>query len=239
MSRVFFRLFVAGMLVAESSLFADEGSKKEGPSKEKALLQMFDADGDGKLNEAELGTLKQTVGKLIGDKGAPAKGPAGQPSKEEILKRFDKNKDGELNEEEKQAAMAALKEHQKEGKPEGKPAPEKNAKPSAEAASKFTKEEIMKKFDKDGDGKLNDEEMQSAKAALKGDQPQDKKPAPDKTKGKFEGKPIDKNAKPEGKPVDKNAKPEGKPVDKNAKPEGKPVDKNAKPGEKKLERVEK
>ena len=89
-------------------------------------------------------------------------------------------------------------------------------------------EELVKKFDKDGDGKLNDEERRAAKEALQG---QEKK-APDKAAKKVsadkEGKKVPEKAvekKPvEKKPVDKTEK---KPVDKTEK---KPADK---PSEKK------
>ncbi|MEN9359124.1 MAG: hypothetical protein RL095_659 [Verrucomicrobiota bacterium] len=51
---------------------------------------------------------------------------------------------------------------------------------------KPSKEEILKEFDKDGDGKLNDEEKAAAKAAHKG-----------KGKGKGEGKGKKEEAKAE------------------------------------------
>ncbi|MHC4606149.1 MAG: EF-hand domain-containing protein [Planctomycetota bacterium] len=81
--------------------------------------------------------------------------------RQQLKEKFDKNKDGKLDEEERAALKKFMEEHKKAGKqgPKAKP----SAKGSCCERRKARWEKILEKFDKDGDGELNEEE----KAALK------------------------------------------------------------------------
>ena len=103
-----------------------------------------------------------------GQKGKPG-GPAGKGPgmREEAMKRFDKDGDGKLNEQERGAARQAM---QAKGQP-GKGAPGKGA-PGIGGAGKGNgpgngpgHEAILKHFDKNGDGKLDEQERAAAMKA--------------------------------------------------------------------------
>jgi Ca2+-binding EF-hand superfamily protein len=83
----------------------------------------------------------------------------GQGIPAEVLKRFDKDGDGKLNDAERAAAKKAREE--RGGRP-GRPGQPGGGGGSGDGK---LREEILKRFDKDGDGKLNDEERAAAKKA--------------------------------------------------------------------------
>ncbi|WP_425617100.1 hypothetical protein NA78x_000770 [Anatilimnocola sp. NA78] len=103
----------------------------------------------------------QGKGGRPGAKRGPG-GPGGEAMRAEMLKRFDKDGDGQLNEEEKAAAIAAMKE--RGGRPGGPGGPGAKRGPGGPGGGNFA--ELMKKFDKDGDGKLSDEEKAAAREAM-------------------------------------------------------------------------
>lgn len=117
------------------------------------MAKRFDKDGDGKLSEEERAAVRAEMTKGGRPGGAP-------PSKEEIVKRFDKDGDGKLNSEEQAAARAAFEKRQNAigggllpGQGEGNEA-------------KVEQAELLKQFDKDGDGKLSEEEKAAARQAF-------------------------------------------------------------------------
>jgi Ca2+-binding EF-hand superfamily protein len=67
-----------------------------------AVLEQFDKDGDGKLNDKEMAAAKKAQS-----------GKRERVKKADVIKEFDKDGDGKLNEEEKAAAKAAAKERKK------------------------------------------------------------------------------------------------------------------------------
>jgi Ca2+-binding EF-hand superfamily protein len=143
---------------------------------QKRIVEKFDLDRDGKLSDAERLRAQEELkrmGALVGSGIAPG----GFPGAEEFLKKFDKNKDGKLSDEEKLAAQAAMQQMRRGGGGPatgvglggglpaggiggaGAPAAEGNEKPGRKVNP------LIKLYDLDGDGKLNDEE----KAALQAD----------------------------------------------------------------------
>jgi hypothetical protein len=93
-----------------------------------AILERFDTDGDGTLNEAE----RQAMHEAMPNRRQRPGGPQGQrPGREEILKRFDTDGDGELSESERRE-MRAERERMRQ--------------------------EHMERFDADGDGELSEAE---------------------------------------------------------------------------------
>ena len=106
-----------------------------------------------------------------GQKGKPG-GPAGKGPgmREEALKHFDKDGDGKLNEQERGAARQAM---QAKGQP-GKGAPGIGGAGKGNGPGNGPGHEaILKHFDKNGDGKLDEQERAAAMKARgeKGDGP--------------------------------------------------------------------
>jgi len=131
----------------------------------KRLLYRFDADGDGKLNEAERKAALEAVGKQFGPErpGKPHRwGPGHGPVKPEdraeaqkrlhylmkrergrLLERFDTDGDGKLNEIEGRAARAEMKKRWEE-----------------------RRRSFLARFDTDGDGKLSKAEKAAARKIM-------------------------------------------------------------------------
>jgi len=148
------------------------------------MLQQFDANKDGVLSDqeklvAQEAMLKQGV-------VLPGMTPGGFPGSEQFLKQFDKDGDGKLSDLERVAAMAAYQRSRKNGGgptigrlPYGPgtgqagqgalPAAQGNDGKGNEAKGEEGKKvsALIKRFDKDGDGKLDKDEKAAAQAELK------------------------------------------------------------------------
>lgn len=135
--------------------FADDKPRRQiSPELRQKLLEQFDADKDGKLNEEERAKARAEFEKRRGnakDRPAQPNAEAARKRFQEIVAKFDKDGDGRLNEEERAAAQKA---RQGAGGP------------NPEARKRF--QEIVAKFDKDGDGRLNEEERAAAQKAMGG-----------------------------------------------------------------------
>ena len=117
------------------------------------LVGKHDKNGDGKIDRSELAEMK----KRVEEENAERK---------ERIKRFDQNGDGKISDEEEAAARRQIEEEKKrewEAKKEADKKPEE-ARRREEMERK--KSEIIKRFDKDGDGKLSGEEEAAARRAL-------------------------------------------------------------------------
>jgi Ca2+-binding EF-hand superfamily protein len=132
------------------------------------MLRQFDRDGDGALNPQEQAAADQTM-----MQGAVGGVPVGNNP---FLKQFDRDGDGKLNAAElRQAREYWDRMRRKGGGPQrgfdprgGGSAPQ----PAAPVADKKQEQDkvspLVKRFDKDGDGKLNETEKAAAQAELKG-----------------------------------------------------------------------
>ena len=136
-------------------------NRKGRPDMHQRMLEKFDANKDGKLDETEMAARKAELGKHRAERGNRPARPEGavhpgnrrRPHSErpEMLERFDDNKDGQLNEQEHKNLKDAGKKH-REGRQEK----------SRERREEFRKG-FMEKLDTDKDGKLSDEEKEAAK----------------------------------------------------------------------------
>ena len=163
-------------LLAAQALAADPPKPMVDPAKaaaeaQKKLLEKFDLNKDGLLSDAEKLRAQEELkkqGALVGSGLVPG----GFPGAEEFLKKFDKDRDGKLSEAEQLAAQAAMQKMRRGGGPiagpglgGGLPAGG-GTQPASEPDKPARKPNpLIKLYDLDGDGKLNDEE----KAALQAD----------------------------------------------------------------------
>lgn len=91
-------VMIAASLGLVGAAYAEEGKPERGERKvPPAILEKFDANKDGKLDEAE-----RKAARMAGEEAMKAR-------KAEMLKKFDKDGDGKLSEEEE----AAMKEERK------------------------------------------------------------------------------------------------------------------------------
>jgi Ca2+-binding EF-hand superfamily protein len=177
---------IAGVFIIAciANLRADDAAKpdvKPDAAKQaelqKRLLEKFDANKDGVLSDSE----KLAAAEAMKNSGMlPGSGLV--PGSEEFLKKFDRDGDGKLSAAEKLAAQSAWQKMRAGGGggpatgalpggglggglPAGLNAPGDTDKPTKKVNP------LIKLYDKDGDGKLNDEE----KAALQADRNKKKK----------------------------------------------------------------
>ncbi len=161
---------IAGLIIPLAG-FADadqekpEGRRKgppqEGPRRDR-IIEMFDADGDGKLSEEERATAKA----------------AGEARRAEALKNYDKDGDGKLSKEERQVMIEDNREKRQaeilekyDADGDGKLSEEERAKVREELGPppekrKEMREKALEKFDADGDGELSEEERATARAEM-------------------------------------------------------------------------
>ncbi len=179
-------LILAGSVSAEDKPAEGKAGKAVGAAEQmqQKLLQQFDTNKDGVLSDQE----KLIASEMMRRAGAPplALEPGGFPGADQFLKQFDKNGDGKLSDAEKLAAQAAYQRMRNRssgpkygigfGGQAGGVAP---ALPAVRGAAGGKAKEpkvsaLVKRFDKDGDGKLNDEEKAAAQAELKKPKSKDK-----------------------------------------------------------------
>jgi len=179
------RVFLFGIVLGFSGVSmvcAADGKKPDlanAAEMQKKLLEKFDTNKDGVLSEAEKLAASEEL-----KKSGMLPGSGVLPGSKEFLKKFDKNQDGKLSDAEKLAAQAAWQKMVSGagergpargglggdgfgGLPGGINAPAGDG----ENPKKKKVNPLIKLYDKNGDGKLNDEE----KAALQAERNKKKK----------------------------------------------------------------
>ena len=159
-----------------------------------AALKKYDHDGDGRLSDAERETMRKEVfDKRRRDVGG-GRGRRMFQFPPEIVQKYDKDGDGQLNEEEGQAAQAGIQKmfeqlrKQYDANGNGRLEPDEAEKLQADGAagklegvprmffsmgrprrgpragSRLSSQDLLRRMDKDGDGRLNEEELKAARA---------------------------------------------------------------------------
>ncbi len=206
---------ILAVCVVAASAFADDAKQDRRADFRKQLVERFDKDGDGKLNEQELAAARKEF-----EKRRAQNGGGQRLNREEFLKKFDKNENGKIDPDER-AAVAEFRK--KQGPGQDRPRPGQGGGRLKEAIKRFDADgdgklseeerkkaraffqkqgagrfrELVKKFDKDGDGKLNEEERAAMRKFLEenggksGDRARprpdgaDRRPRPEGAKGRL------------------------------------------------------
>ena len=173
-----------GVLQAEEAKSTDAkpaktkaAKKSDRPSQRAAFIKRFDKDGDGKLNEAErkaAGAARKAQGARqsdrVSDKARPNSG--GRERYAAAAKRIKEAvKAGKITEAKGKERLAAYRKQLGEGRGDS-------------GRSRQTREELMKRFDKNKDGKLDEDERAALRKAMS-----------DRDSGKRRSGGDDKNAK--------------------------------------------
>ena len=151
-------LFLGSAVAAESSN-GKAHCKKRAAMKEK-ILEHYDANKDGKLDESERAAAKVGAQDRIQARIEKLK-----TEKPELFAKIDKNGDGSLNKGEIQAARQARKHHSGDKSDKGHSCKKDIAKRIERLKSE--KPELFAKLDKNGDGTLSQGEIQSARQMRK------------------------------------------------------------------------
>ena len=173
-----------GVLQAEKAKSTDAkpakakaAKKSDRPSQRAAFIKRFDKDGDGKLNEVErkaAGAARKAQGARqsdrVSDKARPNSG--GRERYAAAAKRIKEAvKAGKITEAQGKERLAAYRKRMGEGRGDS-------------GRSRQTREELMKRFDKNKDGKLDEDERAALRKAMS-----------DRNSGKRSPGGDDKNAK--------------------------------------------
>ncbi len=159
-------MLIGGLSLAHAeevkSKAARPAAKKSDRSSREAIIKRFDKDGDGKLSEDERRAAAESRKKLASrdnakgsdndrrDQGARERYAA-------VAKRISEGvKAGKITEEQGRERLAAFRKNMAEGRRDSD-----SARPS-----RASREEITKRFDKNGDGKLDREEGAAARKAI-------------------------------------------------------------------------
>lgn len=139
------------------------------------MIKKYDKDGDGKLSENERAAMREDMKNRRGDKGkpngdkGPDKGGAGygeRPTPEQIVKKYDKDGSGELSASELEQLFKDQMERMRQrggmegrrpGNDEGFQGRGGRGGPEG-GGERPSREEMMKKYDTDGDGQLSEDE---------------------------------------------------------------------------------
>jgi Ca2+-binding EF-hand superfamily protein len=117
------------------------------------MIRRLDKNGDGKLDDAERGAGIQFIAANL------AQFPG-------VKQRFDRNADGKLDDAEQAALDEGLRTFAQSPVPAGRPGRGAGPLPSFDSLPPAMREQAVKRFDKDGDGKLAGEELAAMQAEM-------------------------------------------------------------------------
>jgi len=157
--------------------------QKQWEQMQQQLLTRFDVDKNGALSDQEKLMAQEAMRREGINLGVP---PGGFQGSDQFLKQFDRDGDGKLNPQESMAAQAAYQRMMGGAMGGGMrgglrggggggggsampPQPIMPAPNPADSKASKSGSPLVKRFDKDGDGKLNAEEKAAAQAELKKD----------------------------------------------------------------------
>ena len=129
------------------------------PSREE-ILKKYDRNGDGRLDAQELAALRSQVGRTrdgAGSRRSSTNRPGG--NNRALIERFDTNKNGRLDPPEQARMREALQRRQPDN-PSQRPAQ------PGDRPSGANRQQVLERFDANGNGRLDPEEQQKAREAF-------------------------------------------------------------------------
>ena len=200
-----------GVLQAEEAKSTDAkpakakaAKKSDRSSQRAAFIKRFDKDGDGKLNEAErkaAGAARKAQGARqsdrVSDKARPNSG--GREGYAAAAKRIKEAvKAGKITEAQGKERLAAYRKRMGEGRGDS-------------GRSRQTREELMKRYDKNKDGKLDEDERAALRKAMSDRNSGKRSPGSDEknAKRKRPGQGNKKNAERKRRGSDQGKRGEG------------------------------
>ncbi len=143
------------------------------------MLAKYDADGDGKLSDAERETMRSEMGQRgqrgqggqDGQRGQRRRGSDGGTAA--MLEKYDTDGSGELSATELAQLMADKESGADAASEGGRPNVGENgqgrqgARQERGNTQRMSREEAMEKYDTDGDGKLSDTEREAMRADMR------------------------------------------------------------------------
>lgn len=145
-------------ILCGSVVVAQDAKAPERPNREQIIKQL-DADGDGKISDAERTQAREAMQQRMAARQGGAKKEkledGSAPGRDALLKQYDTNKDGKIDDAERAAAREDIQKNRANAPATRNP---ERSGPSREA--------LMKEFDKDGDGKLTASELEAAREAM-------------------------------------------------------------------------
>lgn len=156
--------------------FSGQDHRRHGPmAMRRHMLEEFDANGDGQLDETERATAKEAIRTRHKQRR--------EMFKARLLERFDANGDGELDETERAEAKQAMRDHGPRhfGRHGHRPPPElvkqfdenadgrldDNERAALRAHLEQKKAELIERFDTNGNGQLEGEEREAVRAFMR------------------------------------------------------------------------
>ncbi|HZP61270.1 MAG TPA: EF-hand domain-containing protein [Opitutaceae bacterium] len=135
-------LFLAGRARADDAPGAPAaaGELRPGSLAYQQLLQRYDTNHDGKLDESELAAAHEQMAQQRMENGRGV----GKKIRQELLQKFDKNHNGRLDPDEREAARQYFQQHVEE-----------------------RRKLILEHYDKNGDGKLDENERAAMREDLR------------------------------------------------------------------------
>jgi hypothetical protein len=197
-----------GVLQAEEAKSTDAkpaktkaAKKSDRPSQRAAFIKRFDKDGDGKLNEAErkaAGAARKAQGARQSDKARPNSGGRERYAVAAI-KIKESVKSGKITEAQGKERLAAYRKQLGEGRGDS-------------GRSSQTREELMKRYDKNKDGKLDEDERAALRKAMSDRSSGSRRPGGDdkNAKRKRRGQGGNKNAERKRRGGEQGKRGEGK-----------------------------
>lgn len=144
-------LFGAAYIAQAQSSNSGRGTRAE-------MMEKYDADKDGKLNDAERTKMREEMQAQRTNKGEASKEV---PDIDQLMKKYDKDVNGELSKAEFEQYLKDSKTRQRQGgeRGEGSERAEGGERGErGERGGRGNREEMMKKYDTDGDGKVSEAE---------------------------------------------------------------------------------
>ena len=198
-----------GVLQAEEAKSTDAkpaktkaAKKSDRPSQRAAFIKRFDKDGDGKLNEAErkaAAAPRKALGARQSDRASDKARPNSGGRERyaaAAMKIKEAVKAGKITEAQGKDRLAAFRKRMGEGRGDS-------------GRSRQTREELMKRYDKNKDGKLDEDERAALRRAMSDRNSGKRSPGSDEknAKRKRPGQGGNKNAEPKrrGQSGNKNA----------------------------------